>query len=141
MTTTPPTTKYVFANIKMPIQFIEENNDYKVLDDYLTMEFEVCNELPAKTKFKNKDIIKSIRGLLNPNDKTKPEKENEDDGVDVRHQDVHHQDVSHQDVHHQDVHHFIRKDEPRPPKNRMNITFRKKPQGNVQIYTRKNYGV
>ena len=126
MTTTPPTTKYVFANIKMPIQFIEENNDYKVLDDYLTMEFEVCNELPAKTKFKNKDIIKSIRGLLNPNDKTKPEKENEDDGVDVSHQ---------------DVHHFIRKDEPRPPKNRMNITFRKKPQGNVQIYTRKNYGV
>jgi hypothetical protein len=72
--------QYVYANIKLPI-LVNEDDSLEPLVEYLTMEFEECNELPSKP-VKPLDysiILENLKDIIrekSPTNERRPVKEN-----------------------------------------------------------------
>ena len=58
--------KYVFANIKIPIE-VKENNEIEPLREYIQITFERCIELPPKQEINSKSdyLMETLRTILN----------------------------------------------------------------------------
>ena len=63
--------KYVYANIRMPIEIVD--NSYELLTEYMHIEFEKCDELPEKSTAENVDLIAKIFSFHNDADNVKEE--------------------------------------------------------------------
>jgi hypothetical protein len=58
--------KYVFANIKIPIE-VKENNEIEPLREHIQITFERCIELPPKQEINSKGdyFMETLRTILN----------------------------------------------------------------------------
>jgi hypothetical protein len=52
--------KFVYANIRVPIELKGEGESYEIHSDYMKIEFEICTELPEKMNSDNQDLLQKI---------------------------------------------------------------------------------
>lgn len=76
-----PSKRYVIAHIQMPIE-ISETEDYRMMDDRMTMNFDVCTELPpVQTEEGSTSILNTIQMLFEKQNTPETNHENVDDIV------------------------------------------------------------
>jgi hypothetical protein len=52
--------KYIYANIRLPIEMSTNGSFYEVFSDRMTIDFELCKTLPEPTSYENKELIAKI---------------------------------------------------------------------------------
>jgi hypothetical protein len=52
--------KYIYANIRLPIEMSDNGSFYEVFSDRMTIDFESCKTLPPPTSYENKELIAKI---------------------------------------------------------------------------------
>ena len=52
--------KYIYANIRLPIEMSANGSFYEVFSDRMTIDFELCKILPEPTSYENKELIAKI---------------------------------------------------------------------------------
>ena len=52
--------KYIYANIRLPIEMSANGSFYEVFSDRMTIDFELCKKLPEPTSYENKELIAKI---------------------------------------------------------------------------------
>lgn len=100
--------KYVYANVKIPIELVDDY-EYDLRTEYMTIEFEPCEELPEIPPSNNADLIQKLFSMHNT-----PEVQEEVMRV------------------------FAKDLENKTPKQRQNRSFRVK-RRKIRDYTRRNY--
>lgn len=55
--------KYIFANIRLPIELSEDGSLLEIYNDRMTVDFELCSSLPDLTSYDNKELIAQILGI------------------------------------------------------------------------------
>ena len=52
--------KYIFANIRLPIELAEDGSLHEIYNDRMIIDFELCSELPEPTSYDNQELIAKI---------------------------------------------------------------------------------
>ena len=66
--------KYIYANIRLPIEMSTNGSFYEVFSDRMTIDFELCKTLPEPTSYENKELIAKIFAIHQPGE-DEPEQE------------------------------------------------------------------
>lgn len=72
--------KYIYANIRLPIEMSANGSFYEVFSDRMTIDFELCKTLPEPTSYENKELIAKIFAIHQPGEdepEQEPQKEEE----------------------------------------------------------------
>lgn len=52
--------KYIYANIRLPIEITGKGSLYEIHSDRMTIDFELCETLPEQTSYENQEMIAKI---------------------------------------------------------------------------------
>jgi hypothetical protein len=52
--------KYIYANIRLPIEISDEGSFYEIHSDRMIIDFELCETLPEQTSYENQEMIAKI---------------------------------------------------------------------------------
>lgn len=52
--------KYIYANIRLPIEIFEQGQQYEILNKHMLIDFEMCDELPEPTSYEHQELIAKI---------------------------------------------------------------------------------
>ena len=52
--------KYIYANIRLPIEFSDNGSFYEIHSDRMIIDFELCETLPEPTTYENQEMIAKI---------------------------------------------------------------------------------
>ena len=71
--------KYIYANIRLPIEMSDNGSFYEVFSDRMTIDFESCKTLPQPTSYENKELIAKIFAIQQTDDEEEVEEEAKED--------------------------------------------------------------
>ena len=71
--------KYIYANIRLPIEMSDNGSFYEVFSDRMTIDFESCKTLPQPTSYENKELIAKIFAIQQTDDEEEVEEEEKED--------------------------------------------------------------
>ena len=71
--------KYIYANIRLPIEMSDNGSFYEVFSDRMTIDFEGCKTLPDPTSYENKELIAKIFAIQHEEEEEKVVEEQEEE--------------------------------------------------------------
>ena len=73
--------KYIYANIRLPIEMSANGSFYEVFSDRMTIDFELCKTLPEPTSYENKELIAKIFAIQHEEEVEKEAEEEAEEEV------------------------------------------------------------
>jgi hypothetical protein len=81
--------KYIYANIRLPIELSANGSFSEVFTDRMTIDFELCKTLPEPTSYENKELIAKIIAIHQPepdsvkNEEPTEQEQEPDEGMNI----------------------------------------------------------
>lgn len=121
--------KYVYANIKIPIEITGDS--YELMNDYMTIDFDSCTELPEKTHFDNPDLVEKLFSFHDDKPQENKVEESTEEPKEELKEEL-------KDELREEVMRILKTEKSTLPKTRKNSSFRRRGK-NIKDYTRRNY--
>ncbi len=134
--------KYIFANIRLPIELSDDGSLYEIYNDRIVIDFEICNALPEPTTSDNKELITKLfdinKIVANDKEENDDEKKCEDDKDDDDDDDD--EEADEEDEEDEETEKNEAEDFKITRQSSRNVTLRKKRERNANSnFTKRNY--
>ena len=137
--------RYIYANVRLPIEITEDGSFQEIYSDRMTIDFETCEQLPEAQDIKHEDALSKVLSLCHTNTEIIEEDEKEVTKEEEEKEVTEANEVNKEDVITTnplenlglEIANILRSDmQYKTPRKRQNISFKKK-KPKRESYTRK----
>ena len=129
--------KYIYANIRLPIEMSDNGSFYEVFSDRMTIDFEGCKTLPDPTSYENKELIAKIFAIQHEEEEEKVVEEQEEEEQKEEEQEEEEQKEKQEE---EEMKILKREFKHKTNKSRYNMSFRRRLKvNNINKFTKRTY--